>query len=328
MFFSSSSGYSNYQTYEITPIAESKNVDVCLGGFSGSDSNYSMYKSNCFDLMKERCSVEWDDKCDQYVKNTNPKEEELFKSSITQQKTPMSMTTSCYQSINPMIPNQRVQYGINPQYYHGIPVPVSCYNSTSQVQSLVTKVDEPNQQALREQELNMNYDQEQQSIKQQLLQKQQFEAQRLASIEEDKIRSMEEAKMREDRIRDEQIELQRKLLEKEEARRKEEERRINRIEEEEERIRIIMEEEDKKRRILEQERIQNEIEKGKLEEREQRRVEEESREKQEVEKEAGRIADRFSIPDMPDENDFYKSMLNPTGDCNTSCDVSKLLHQA
>jgi hypothetical protein len=318
MFFSSSSGYSNYQTYETTPVSESKNINVCLGGFSGSDSNYAMYKSNCFDLMKEHCSVEWDDKCDQYVKNTNPKEEELFKSSISQQKTPMSMTTSCYQSIHPMIPNQHVQYGINPQYYHGVPVPVSCNNSTSQVQSLLTKVDEPNQQALREQEHKMKYDQEQQAIKQQLLQKQQFEAQRLASIEEDK--------MREDRIRNEQIELQRKLLEKEEERKKEE-RRINLIKEEEERIRIIMEEEEKKRRILEQERIQNEIEKSILQEREQRRVEEESREKREVEKEAERIADRFSIPEMPDENDFYKSMLNPTGDCNTSCDVSKLLHR-
>ena len=106
MFLSHQDSYDmNYQSYETSSL-ENNNIQVCLGEFSGSNSNYSMLKSNCFQLMKEKCSNQWDETCDKYVKSTNPKEAELFRSSIQNMNVPILKNNNCYETKNPYIPSQ------------------------------------------------------------------------------------------------------------------------------------------------------------------------------------------------------------------------------
>lgn len=59
-----------------------ENVQVCAGTFSGSNSNYFPYKSNCFSLMTDRCSKQWDNSCSLYVNDINDQEARIFMKSM------------------------------------------------------------------------------------------------------------------------------------------------------------------------------------------------------------------------------------------------------
>jgi hypothetical protein len=103
---SSESLYGSYSV-ETSPSVPKEQIKVCKGDFSGSSSNYSMYKSNCFSLMVDKCSNKWDTECDQYVKSTNPQQETLFRSMVSNKNIPASSTvSSCVEKVNPV--NQSV----------------------------------------------------------------------------------------------------------------------------------------------------------------------------------------------------------------------------
>jgi transcriptional regulator with GAF, ATPase, and Fis domain len=74
---SSPNGYRNYVNQDQNNNMN-KNIQVCAGEFSGSDSSYQQYKSNCYSLMSEKCSTNWDQSCTSYVNNSNDKEAKLF----------------------------------------------------------------------------------------------------------------------------------------------------------------------------------------------------------------------------------------------------------
>ena len=78
----SSSSERSYVNQDQPTKNVSQQLEVCLGGFSGSNSNYSTYKSNCFSVMKERCSQEWDSSCSTYIQNSNYGEAQLFLQSV------------------------------------------------------------------------------------------------------------------------------------------------------------------------------------------------------------------------------------------------------
>ena len=122
---SSESLYGSYSV-ESTPPASTEQLQVCKGEFSGSSSNYSMYKSNCFSLMVDKCAKTWNAECDQYVNSTNPQQENLFRSMVSNKNIPAtSSVSSCVEKVNPV--NQSVQtYGAFTRVQNGISYPVSC----------------------------------------------------------------------------------------------------------------------------------------------------------------------------------------------------------
>ena len=61
------------------------NIKVCTGSYSGSDSNYQTYKSNCHQLMSDKCSLTWDQDCSLYQKQLNHNESNLFLKTVSNQ---------------------------------------------------------------------------------------------------------------------------------------------------------------------------------------------------------------------------------------------------
>ena len=129
MFLSTVSNHtSNYHSTEIVD-EEKHNIDICTGLFSGSGSNYSMYKSNCFDLMVNKCSVQIDDQCKKYMNQLNQKEYEMFTNTITKNKIPMSYD-NCKIVSHPYLPNEIMVMGMNSyQSVDNTYFPTSCNKS-------------------------------------------------------------------------------------------------------------------------------------------------------------------------------------------------------
>lgn len=134
MFLSSSSSVVK-ENYHAPPIGdeERQNMSVCIGTFSGANSSYNMYKSNCFDLMVQSCSTKWTPECDAYIANSsNTKQTELFLNTVASYgKQPVSSTNSCNVSGHSHNANQRIVMGMNTfQTDDDTVVPLSCYQST------------------------------------------------------------------------------------------------------------------------------------------------------------------------------------------------------
>jgi hypothetical protein len=134
MFLSSSSSVVK-ENYHAPPIGneEQQNLSVCIGTFSGANSSYNMYKSNCFDLMVQSCSTKWTPECDAYIANSsNTKQTELFLNTVASYgKQPVSSTNSCNVYGHSHNANQRIVMGMNTfQTDDDTYVPLSCYQST------------------------------------------------------------------------------------------------------------------------------------------------------------------------------------------------------
>ena len=131
MFMASSSQSSGSYNAHVNPDDSVKNIDVCIGGYSGSDSNYAMHKSNCFDLMVSTCSVQWSDKCDLYVSQCNPQQASLFQQAVKPPSVPLSSRNTCRLTTPSHIPTQRIVMGMNSFVTEdNTTVPTSCYQST------------------------------------------------------------------------------------------------------------------------------------------------------------------------------------------------------
>ena len=131
MFLASSSQSSGSYNSHINPDDSVKNIDVCLGGYSGSDSNYAMHKANCFDLMVSTCSVQWSDKCDVYVSQSNPQQASLFQQAVKPHSIPLSSHNTCRLTTSSHIPTQRIVMGMNSFVLEdNTTMPTSCYQST------------------------------------------------------------------------------------------------------------------------------------------------------------------------------------------------------
>jgi hypothetical protein len=103
---SSSNGLMNYVPHQETDQDINKNIQVCTGGFSGSDSNYYTYKSNCYPLMTQRCSIEWDNSCASYLNQINDQEARLFLNSV---KTYPTSDTRIHKA-NPVYTHKQSEY--------------------------------------------------------------------------------------------------------------------------------------------------------------------------------------------------------------------------
>jgi hypothetical protein len=75
-------GERNYMFQDTVDDDIQDNVRVCAGTFSGSNSNYFPYKSNCFSLMTDRCAKQWDESCSLYVNDINDQEARIFMKSM------------------------------------------------------------------------------------------------------------------------------------------------------------------------------------------------------------------------------------------------------
>ena len=128
MFMASSSS----GTYQSQPDLDEtkKNIGICIGTYSGSDSNYAMHKANCFDLMVSTCSVQWNESCDLYVAQSNPPQAALFRQA-TKQGIPLSSRNSCRLTSQPNVPTERIVMGMNSFLTEDdTTMPTSCYQST------------------------------------------------------------------------------------------------------------------------------------------------------------------------------------------------------
>ena len=121
------------------------NIRTCLpGGFSGSGSEYEMYKTNCLDLMAEQCTDQWGKECDLYVSNLDQKQSQLFKEMVDYRKnarSDYSKRNSCHRMSG--IANGQVEVrGINPSVsgdmsYNKISHPQACPPATVEVMGSV-----------------------------------------------------------------------------------------------------------------------------------------------------------------------------------------------
>jgi hypothetical protein len=118
-----------------------KNIKTCLpGGFSGSGSEYEMYKNNCLDLMADQCKDEWGKECDLYVSNLDNKQAQLFNEMVNyrqQGSSEFSRRHSCHQ-VSGIVNGQVDVRGINPtrsgdSNYNQITHPRSCPPSSVQI---------------------------------------------------------------------------------------------------------------------------------------------------------------------------------------------------
>ena len=186
MYLSPFDTESNSVSYQLlrAPVESnlSDNKKVCLGGFSGSSSSYAMYKANCFDLMKDHCSIQWDSTCDQYTKSTNPKEEEMFRTEVASLNAqPLSETNSCY-STSPFFPSQHITYGINPVLVNNVVVPLSCQHAdVSYKQQYARKHQDSYQLRQPYEQLLQQQSQEQARLTQQELESIRFEQEQRAN---------------------------------------------------------------------------------------------------------------------------------------------------
>jgi hypothetical protein len=106
-----------YFSYPLSNAIRQDNVRTCLpGGFSGSGPEYSMYKSNCFDLMAQQCATEWGAACDAYHSNLNLNEQALFKQMVARRNAPgmLASNNNCARSSHTIVPGQTMMYGMNP----------------------------------------------------------------------------------------------------------------------------------------------------------------------------------------------------------------------
>ena len=143
---------------------EHNNVNVCVGLYSGADSSYSMYKSNCFDLMGSKCSVEWSSECDQYVNNLTSKQEaSLFLQTIQANKLPLSSSASCRLQPHPFVSKERIVAGMNAfQTEDNTYLPTPCYQSDyleHQRRSYEKQVEHKERHALRQKEAVLQHQQ-------------------------------------------------------------------------------------------------------------------------------------------------------------------------
>lgn len=132
MFLASASDFkSQYYQSPNVPDRETDNINVCIGLYSGADSNYSSYRSNCFDLMVSRCSLEWSKDCDLYIKTLPYGQVDLFHQTIRSRKIPLSTVQNCRLSSQPYFPRERVVMGANTfQMEDGTYYPTPCHQST------------------------------------------------------------------------------------------------------------------------------------------------------------------------------------------------------
>ena len=102
-----------YFSYPVSPAIRQTNLRTCLpGGFSGSGPEYSMYRSNCLDLMAEECHSKWGPECDAYRSELSKGEQEVFAQLIDRRNAPAATSASCHSMRNPIVPGQTVRYGM------------------------------------------------------------------------------------------------------------------------------------------------------------------------------------------------------------------------
>jgi len=336
--FDTDSNPVSYQSLR-TPVEANlaDNKKVCLGGFSGSSSNYAMYKSNCFDLMKEHCAIQWDSECDQYVKSTNPKEEEMFRTEIASLNAhPLSSTNSCY-TTSPFFPSQHITYGINPVLINNVVVPLSCqYSDVSYQQQYARKRRDP---------VQMDVEQLRQPYEQTLQQQRQDQA-RAQQQELESLRFEQEQRENE-RVQQQRDELERaqRLEEQEQAdriQREEQQARFNQQQKEQE---LAQQQEENARFQQQQEenaRLKQQQEEMVLQQQaaealllQQQRQEEQDRIKQEEERVSAvyplEVPVEGNSPPVdlrnPVEQDFYSMLMNPSDCKKSACEISKLLNE-
>ena len=108
---SSPNGYRNYVNQDQDKNIN-KNIQVCAGEFSGADSSYHQYKSNCYSLMSDKCSKNWDESCTSYVNNSNDQEAKLFLQNVKGNPSKITIHPS-----NQMQPSHQDQYNQYHQYH-------------------------------------------------------------------------------------------------------------------------------------------------------------------------------------------------------------------
>ena len=102
-----------YFSYPVSAGIRQTNIRTCLpGGFSGSGPEYSMYRSNCLDLMAEECGTKWGPECDAYHSNLSKGEQEVLDQLIDRRNAPG--VSSCVRGANPIVPGQTVRYCMAP----------------------------------------------------------------------------------------------------------------------------------------------------------------------------------------------------------------------
>lgn len=332
----SSRTYQSLRTPVDTMLDDNKKV--CFGGFSGSGSNYAMYKSNCHDLMKSHCAIQWDASCDQYVKSTNPKEEEMFRNEVENQQYPHSLsdTNSCY-STAPYYPEQRITYGINPVLINNVVVPLSCEHSTfphlsvhqqyeqtrHNIQNDMHQLLQPYNDSIQQQQ---NYDmaryqqqvENERFLRQQQenehIQQQQDKAYRRRKEAEEAIEQSQLIQQQKQAIVQEQIEANARLLlqqaENEVLKQQQEEMRLR--QEHEETLRLQREQEERDR-LSRQPELTNVSD----EDLPQTPIDVDVEPRQHV------MEQLLNHP--PQEQDFYAMMMNPSECKKSACDISKLI---
>ena len=290
------------------------NKKVCLGGFSGSGSDYYMYKSNCHDLMKEQCALQWDETCEQYVMSTNPKENELFRTEVALMKEPypLSDTNSCY-STSSLFPNKITTYGINPVLVNNVVVPLSCNKSTyshlsssnqniyqqskQDVQKNMVELRQPYDDAILQQRINDQVRLQQQEENNRFM-KQQLENERIQKQYDDMIRLQKE--------QEEMISQKQFNSYQNEARVKQEQEIHDRFQQEQETNARLKQEQEEM--VIKQ----NEVELDRLK-KEQTPIE------QDV------VVQNDILRNPPVEQDFYSLLMNPSDCKKSACDISKLI---
>src|SRR3989344_8602649 len=123
---------SDYSSINDADSSTYDGLQCCLpGGFLNCKNGYYNSLENCPELMSNRCSLEWDDKCDEYLNNLLLVEGQEFLKKTVDKKYGKNKNmedanmTNCReicQLSNPLDPNSSLvcnNVGIIPGYYGG-----------------------------------------------------------------------------------------------------------------------------------------------------------------------------------------------------------------
>ena len=361
MFLSTSSS-SAYQQHNYVPqattnhVKDEENLLVCEGKYSGSDSNYYTYKSNCYPMMSERCAENWDESCDLYLNNANGQEARLFLNTVQQARSVSTPSYAPPQQCVRSVPiafdyqqrmemeKQRVQSSLREQYDYVNHLRHAQQRDIEQEHELA--LHQPNeigtlkqlqmaQSFERQRQLENEYMQGKREVDQQRIrldQAAQLDLSRAQAIPitQPSLFELHESQLKQQMAIDQEQIYQKTVHDQLMMNHfQEEEDRIQLRKQEEERLRIIADNELKRleaaRQFQEQERIRLENEAReqyakRLQDLEIKRLQEQQNR---IEEE--RLLHEQIKNDERNENDFYNFMTKVSDDCNASCDVSKIL---